>query len=45
MRYIIYIKFNLLFNLVPLIGLYKLIPIGKTFLFKKNLFFKCIKNL
>jgi len=34
------IKFNLLSNLVPLISLYRQIPIGKTFLFieKKPIF-------
>ena len=34
-----YIKFNLLSNLVPLIGIYRLIPMGKTSLFKKNPYF------
>ena len=31
-----YIRFNLPSDLVPLVGLHRLIPIGKTSLFKKN---------
>ena len=36
---IINIRFNLPSDLVPLIGLYRLIPIGKTFLSEKNSIF------